>query len=69
MGTVKVVIKRNEDSNYDRLFRQVDSSSVLGRGQSVGERTTSEGYEVEFKYLDADVLGWLAARPRDFEVK
>jgi hypothetical protein len=63
-----VIIKRNQDRNYDRLFRAIDAAAIF-RTDARGERATGRGYEVEFGALPADVLAWVGDRPRDFDVE
>jgi hypothetical protein len=64
-----VIIKRNADRNYDRLFAKIEAATILGRAQSESERETPAGYAVTFKYLDADVIAWVESKPRDFTIE
>lgn len=69
--TTTIIIKRDEDRNYDRLFAVVEGHALFGRRDAVSlsERQTPDGYAVEFRTLDPEVVAWAEARPRDFEVR
>jgi hypothetical protein len=65
-----IIIKQNQDKNYDRLFKRVERTVLFPRDAvSLSERETAEGYAVEFRHLDADVIAWAEGRPSDFEVR
>jgi hypothetical protein len=68
-----ITIKRDEDRNYDRLFRRVRQASaagaIFGGANSVGERQTDEGYEVTLPNIPAELYQWLRERGRDFAVR
>ena len=64
MTTTTVLIKRNADKNYDRLFAAVEGAMMFGRAASLSERETGAGYEVVFPYLSQEVMDFLAGKPR-----
>jgi hypothetical protein len=67
--TTTILIKRNADRNYDKLFAAVEASVLFRRDAvSLSERETPEGYAVEFKYLDPAVVAFAEARPKDYEI-
>jgi hypothetical protein len=65
-----VLIKRDPERNYDRLFAVVERSSLFGRrvAASLAERETDRGYEVDLAFLAPEVVEFLKARPKDFEI-
>jgi hypothetical protein len=63
-----ILIKRNADKNYDKLFAKVEAATLFGRPASVSERETDRGYEVVLKDVDQDVLAWVEGKAKDFEV-
>lgn len=68
MNTTTVIIKRNADRNYDRLFRAIEAGAMFGRSASLAEKATPKGYEVTFAYLSPEAMDFLAANPRDFDL-
>lgn len=68
MTTTTIIIKRDADRNYDRLFARLESGSMFGRVASVSERETPAGYAVELAYLDDETRAWLDERSKDFEL-
>lgn len=68
MTTKTILIKRNADKNYDKLFAKIEAASMFGRAASLSEKEVKGGYAVEFPYLDQEVMDFIAARPKDFEV-
>jgi hypothetical protein len=69
MTTVTILIKRNADRNYDKLFAKVEESVMFGRAASLSEGETTDGYAVTFGHLDGDVIAWADSREKDFEVR
>jgi hypothetical protein len=69
MTTTTVLIKRNVDKNYDKLFGMIEAATIMGRAASESERETPEGYAVTFKHLDLDVIMWVEGRSKDFAVQ
>jgi hypothetical protein len=67
LTTTTILIKRNQDRNYDRLWTKIDAASIF-RMDSLSERETPDGYAVTLKYVDQDVLNWVESRPRDFAI-
>lgn len=66
--TATILIKRNVDKNYDRLFAAIDKGSILGRVSSLSERETATGYAVELSYLSDAVRELVQDNGADFEV-
>jgi hypothetical protein len=68
-----ITIKRDEDRNYDRLFRRVRQASaagaIFGGANSVGERQTDDGYEVTLPNIPTELYQWLRERQQDFAVR
>lgn len=66
--TTTILIKRDVDRNYIRLFAVV----VLAAGWQwvvrLTERETPAGREVQFRFLPPEVVTWVAGRPLDFAV-
>jgi hypothetical protein len=65
-----ILIKRNQDKNYDRLFAVVEQNSTFGRRDAVSlaERETDRGYEVDFGFLAPEVVEFIEGKPKDFEI-
>jgi hypothetical protein len=68
MTTRTILIKRNADKNYDRLFKVIEQSTIMGRVNSISEKETPGGYAVELPYIGQEVLELVESRPKDFEV-
>lgn len=65
-----ILIKRNTDKNYDRLFAVVEQNSLFGRRDAVSlaERETDRGYEVEFAFLAPEVREFIESKSKDYEI-
>lgn len=64
-----ILILRNADRNYDRLFAAIDAATIIGgKAQSLSERQTARGYEVTLSYLPDAVRDMVGDRPKDFEL-
>jgi hypothetical protein len=69
MTTTTILIKRNTDRNYDKLFAKVEETVLFPReAVSLSERETPDGYAVEFRFLDPAVLEFVESRPKDFVI-
>lgn len=68
MTSTTVLIRRNADRNYDKLFAKVEESAMFGRVASLSERETPGGYAVEFGYLNPEVIEWIEVYPKDFAI-
>jgi hypothetical protein len=68
MTTTTILIKRNADRNYDKLFARIEAATLFGRVSTLSERETPEGYAVEFASLDQDVLAWVESKSKDFAI-
>jgi hypothetical protein len=66
--SVTILIKRNSDKNYDRLFAVVEQGNLLGRAASLSERETPDGYAVVLPYLNDATRELVEAKPKDFEI-
>lgn len=66
--TVTVVIKRDADRNYERLFAAADQAAGRRWVLSLAERETEDGYAVDFWAPPERFLEWVRSRPKDFAV-
>lgn len=69
--TTTILIKRNADANYDRLWKVIDQATVFGIGTkatSKNEKETPDGFAVELDFVAPEVIDFIERKPKDFAI-